>query len=310
MPYPVLNKQNKTPIATIVKWYLIRKKGKVVKARQEIQRRFCGLDWNVQKKIILAFLSSGKTDRAWAYKQSVEYWDDAFLPKVKEVFEKYHEKDCYLPVIRYFPTSYIMAHIDELSVDHSYHNLCCRLAYDHVDFHPDRRKLTPKGYLYVMQLAGKKVDDAEASDLLYSVLHELSTNRYTKFDEISPRHEVEKGVPLIASDFVYIYVLIQRLTSMGCYMAIKEFADWEEKLSSTVRYSKAFKDLNERNPGDYNNRRIVITKRFIYQLLPEKYKDPNDKILPNDEVLLETMKAKNTSVSVLIDKLGLTLVTN
>lgn len=50
MPLPIPHKENKIPIATILKWYLERRKGKVVKARNEIQRRFHGLDWDVQKK--------------------------------------------------------------------------------------------------------------------------------------------------------------------------------------------------------------------------------------------------------------------
>ena len=117
MPFPVPNKANKTPISTILRWYLERKKGKVVESRQEIQRRFGGLDWAIQKKIILAFLSSGKADRTWAYEQLIWYWDNDFLPKTKELFEQYHEKKIFWPVIWYFPTDYIIDHLDELAVD-------------------------------------------------------------------------------------------------------------------------------------------------------------------------------------------------
>ena len=59
MPFPILDKANKIPIVTILKWYMERKKGKVVESRKEIQRRFSGLDWSVQKKVILAFLDAG-----------------------------------------------------------------------------------------------------------------------------------------------------------------------------------------------------------------------------------------------------------
>lgn len=92
-----------------------RKKGKVVESRQEIQRRFSGLDWSIQKKIIMAFLSSGKADRTWAYEQLVWYWDNDFFPKVKELFETYHEIGCVWAITRYFPTDYVLEHKDELS---------------------------------------------------------------------------------------------------------------------------------------------------------------------------------------------------
>ena len=54
-----------------MKWFLERKTGKVVESRHEIQRRFDGFDWNVQKKVIYAFLSSGKADWKWIYEQLV-----------------------------------------------------------------------------------------------------------------------------------------------------------------------------------------------------------------------------------------------
>lgn len=49
-------KQNR-PIRTVLKEYIERKKGKVVEARKELQRRFSGLDWNIQKKILFAHLN-------------------------------------------------------------------------------------------------------------------------------------------------------------------------------------------------------------------------------------------------------------
>ena len=57
MPYPLPERNKK--ISTLIKWFVERKKGKVVAARKEIQRRFDYLDWEDQKKIILAFLNSG-----------------------------------------------------------------------------------------------------------------------------------------------------------------------------------------------------------------------------------------------------------
>lgn len=77
--------QRNRPIAKLIKWFVNREKGKVVDARHEIQWRFRSLDWNDQKKILLAFLSSGKEDRKWTYKQLANYWDDSFFPKVKEI---------------------------------------------------------------------------------------------------------------------------------------------------------------------------------------------------------------------------------
>ena len=72
-----------TPIATLIKDYINKKSGKVSDSRKEILWRFKYLDWKDQKKIILAFLDSGKTDRQWAYSTMLDYWDKSFEPKVK-----------------------------------------------------------------------------------------------------------------------------------------------------------------------------------------------------------------------------------
>ena len=41
------------PIATVIKNYTNKKSGKVTDSRNEIQRRFLGLDWKDQKKIMV-----------------------------------------------------------------------------------------------------------------------------------------------------------------------------------------------------------------------------------------------------------------
>ena len=54
------------PIATLIEWYTDKKSGKVSDARQEIKRRFDGLDWEQQKQIMSLFLDGCKTDRQGA----------------------------------------------------------------------------------------------------------------------------------------------------------------------------------------------------------------------------------------------------
>ena len=62
------------PIRIVLKEYVERRKSKIVEARKELQRRFAGLDWSIQKKILYAHLKSSKTDREWAYPRLLEYW--------------------------------------------------------------------------------------------------------------------------------------------------------------------------------------------------------------------------------------------
>lgn len=94
-----------TPVATLIKNYINKKSGKVSESRNEIQKRFEHLDWKDQKKILMAFLDSCKSDRQWAYSKLYHHWDKSFEAKVKDVWDRLHEPMCAWSIIRFFPIS-------------------------------------------------------------------------------------------------------------------------------------------------------------------------------------------------------------
>ena len=155
-----------SPIATLIKNYTNKKSGKVSDAREEIQWRFNWLDWKDQKKILNAFLESGKSDREWAYGKVLDYWDDSFLPKVKELWETYHEYKCSWSVIRYFPLEYISEHIDDFTDERDYFFICLRLAKDK-NFMIDRTKLSNTDYLALLYHTGRDISADDALDTLF-----------------------------------------------------------------------------------------------------------------------------------------------
>ena len=302
MPYPLPERNKK--ISTLIKWFVERKKGKVVAARKEIQRRFDYLDWEDQKKIILAFLNSGKGDRTWVYPHLVKCWDDEFMPIVKELFEKHHEQSSTWAIIRYFPTDYLLQHIEWFSEGRDYFFLCRRLAYDKVSFVVDKEKLSPREYLTVLIEKNDHLKNAEALDILFRILHDIATKYYSEFEGVNKL--IEKGKPFVAFDFAYIHILFRQLITLNCFGAIKEFTHWNSCLYNAIKDSPEFRQLNQDLPYDYNSRRIVIAKRYIYRLLPEKYKSADDKLpYASDKEILERMKSKNPHLETLLDKLGL-----
>ena len=109
-----------TPISKLIRDFTDKESGNVCEARKEIQIRFEHLDWKDQKKILSAFLESGKADRQWAYSKLVDYWDKSFEHRVKELWEKHHEYRCSWPVIRYFPEKYILQHMEEFTEEMDY----------------------------------------------------------------------------------------------------------------------------------------------------------------------------------------------
>lgn len=308
MPINVSITRNR-PIATLIRLFTQRAKGKVVKSRQEIQRRFDSLDWKDQKKIILLFLSSGKSDRQWAYTKLIRNWDDDFMPIVQELFEKYHEEGCLWPVTWYFPTDYVKEHAEELAEGKNYYKLCYRLANDKVEFEPKYEKLTPKEYLSVLKIQERKPDDDVALRLLYNVLYDICTNKYTKYDNTITYYTYymeDEMRPLLASDFVYVNEIIERLKSLGCDSAVKKFLGWEDFLRFTISNSQEYNDLDANDTYGYKPKRKIITKYYIRLLLNDKFEKKLDsKIRSVYEERFEKMKDSNEFLGMLEDKFGL-----
>ena len=151
-------KKRNTPIATLIKNYVNKKSGKVADSRDEIQIRFDYLDWKDQKKILSAFLESGKTDRQWAYSKVLDNWDKSFEPKVKELWEQLHEDKCSWVVIRHFPLKYLSQNIDKFTEDRDYYFICLRLAEDK-NFVIDKDKLSLTDYLAVLHHPARSITD-------------------------------------------------------------------------------------------------------------------------------------------------------
>lgn len=161
-----------TPIATLIKDYINKKSGKVSDSRKEILWRFKYLDWKDQKKIIRAFLDSGKTDRQWAYSTMLDYWDKSFEPKVKELWEQFHEERCSWAVIRHFPVKYLSQNLEQFTEDRDYFFVCLRLAEDK-NYIIQKDKLSLTDYLSVLHHTGRHISDDEAKDIPYILVHKI-----------------------------------------------------------------------------------------------------------------------------------------
>ena len=122
------------PISTVIKWFVDKESGHVSEARKEIRRRFSGVDWKYQKKILLASLASCETDRTWAYPKLLDCWEDSFAPIIEDLWNTYHEKRCSWVIIRFFPKEYIRANMDNLLVDERNYYFICRRMADEEDF--------------------------------------------------------------------------------------------------------------------------------------------------------------------------------
>ena len=171
----VKRKRNR-PIRLVLKEYIERQKGKIVGAREELHRRFDGLDWSIQRKILLAHLEASRTEREWACMRLLKLWDDSFLPPVRRIWEEYHDECCSWVVIRYFPKDYIMNQLDFFHFNKNYFHICLRFGKDK-EFVIDKRKLTPEDIIYLYYRLELKMESNEAKSLLYKILINTMSNK-------------------------------------------------------------------------------------------------------------------------------------
>ena len=280
------------PIATLLQWFTERRKGKVTESRNGMQDRFNGQSWNDQKKILMAFLQSIKSDREWAYRKISYYWDDSFIPLVKELWETYHEWQCALPIILHFPISYLQENIDSFSKGRRYFYLCKRFAESKTPFTIDKEKLNPEDLISIKQMMNEPITDAEALETFFFVIRSMFVDNLQGYHN----HRKKKGLlpvftgsdyisyphPFIFSDIPYFQILSHQLTQAGCDKAVREFHKWDCAVSDRVQRSEEYFKLHERlterktDPITYSLILTDIVKAYTYKMIPGIFKSESD----------------------------------
>lgn len=277
-----------TPIATLIRNYVNKKSGKVSVSREEIKWRFDHLDWKDQKKILAAFLESGISDRQWAYSKMLDNWDDTFQPKVKELWETYHEYKCSWSVIRYFPLEYIKEHINEFTDERDYYFICLRLAKDK-DYAIDRTKLSKKDYLAVLWHTGRTISDNDARDTLFGIIHDccFADTFMPRLERVGEGHYDNVITP---ANFRVVNLAIYYLLKLEKDNVVQEFERWNELVEDAINDSPEFKSIDRNvffHDYEYDRRRVEIANLYAFQALDEKYKLPSD---PTIEQMRQTME--------------------
>ena len=276
------------PITKLIRNYVNKKSGKVSVSREEIKWRFDYLDWKDQKKILTAFMESGISDREWAYSKMLDNWDDSFQPKVKELWETYHEYKCSWSVIRYFPLEYIKEHISEFADERDYYFICLRLAKDN-DYVIDRTKLTDRDYLAVLWHTGRIISDDEASDTLFSIIHDCCLA-----DTFMPRLErIGEGrydKVISPANYREVNLAIYYLLKLEKDKIVQQFEQWNELVEDAINDSPEFKSIDRNDfflDYEYDRRRVEIANLYAFHSLDERYKTSSD---PTVEQMRQAME--------------------
>jgi len=318
-------KKRNTPIVTLIRNFINKKSGKVIDSRREIQNRFDHLDWKDQKKIISAFLESGKTDRQWAYLKALSYWDKSFEPKVKELWEQYGEEECNMVVARHFPLDYLSQNIEKFTKRRDYFFACLRLAVDK-DFVIDRQRLSLTDYLAVLYHTGRHLSEVEARDVPYLAVHQVCTSFGGQREKLDKFVYISEDAVISPIHFRLVSLALYYLEKLNCNLAIRQFEAWNEAVQEVIFNSKEYKHLLNLDLNDKAAMlgRTGIARKYGYMALDDKYKLPSDpdvlKILLPSELyrimsdnwlehdkaaMLEEMMARNPAIKKLIDSFTL-----
>lgn len=331
------NKRN-TPIATLIKDYVNKKSGKVSDSRKEILWRFRYLDWKDQKKIIRAFLDSGKTDRQWAYSMMLDYWDKSFEPKVKELWEQLHEERCSWVVIRHFPVKYLSQNIEQFRENRDYFFVSLRLAEDE-NYIIKKDKLSLTDYLSVLYHTGRHISDDEAKDIPYILVHKICVEGFSGYERQLDRYaDRRRGSVITPIHFQDVNLALYYLRNLNCSFIVSQFETWNAEVQKTILDSPEFKAVAKSDLDEWDdlNARINVARKYAYLALDDKYKLSSDSDIedvlkpedcfvetifpkskpiipfsdvtePQDPSILKEMIAKNIALKNLIDRLGLVI---
>ena len=280
------------PINTVLKEYIERQKGKVVEARKELQRRFNGLDWNIQKKILVAHLKSSKSDREWAYPLLLHYWDDSFKPCVQEIWETFHEERCSWIIIRYFPKDYIFNNLHLLNYERNYMFICLRFGLDE-GFVIEKEKLKPEDVLYVHYRLGIGIQPNEAKAWLYEIAINAVLNYYRNDLDLRPS-EQGRITELYPQRIKQLGRALYYVNEMGIEPTVSEFSEWCKSLKQTMNSSYEWKELQQRNLLDweFNMRAYRIILKYIGINLHESIMEDLINKFPQLKKLVDELKLK------------------
>ncbi len=277
------------PISVAIKGYLDKEGGKVTASRNEIEWRFNALDWKYQKQILFAFLQSGMSDRKWAYKKLFAFWDDCFIPVLKDLWELHHERELAWLIIQFFPRGYLKQNMKEFSEGRNYYFLYQRLRED-PDFVLDKTRLNEADLLSVMIETDEVITDDDIREMFYMMIYKLCKGVY-KFGAYRVFMYDDKEPPLITmfeSSIVrmMIGVIANKLER---YDLVEELRKWMVSVSNDLwkEYGYSY------NFGSNKERHEILSKHCM-KYIPQEYKDVWDTFdNGNQQQFLDYLKERN-----------------
>lgn len=275
--------QRNEPISSLLKQFTDKRSGKVATARKKIRDRFAKQDFQMQRKILKAFLLSAKQDRMWAYSRLKVNWDSALYDEVETLWERYHEKDCGQVVLRYFPTQYVYNNLAHLDTDENYTWLCIRLINCPL-FQIDKERLRERcifyghpdvEYLYILVKSNSPIEKGIATQILFKqIIHYLNVypspcvmlkSKFDNCEIYEDNHPTTKWLDNVSH-------VLWCMGELGLTEELIAYEEWDSMVQRKLIYSSDYEVLKKYHMTDFSQECYILFRDVIAECLPDEYK--------------------------------------
>ena len=229
------------------------------------------------------------SDRKWAYKKLYAFWDDCFIPSLKEVWELHHDIELAWIIIQFFPSNYLKKNIKEFSKGRNYYFLYHRLRED-PDFVLDKTKLNEADLLSVMIETGEIITDGDIRDMFYIIIYKLCKGVYKFGAYIIITCDDQEPPLLTMFESPIVRIMLEIITvKLKKYELAEELRKWMVSVSNAL-----WKEYGYSYNYGSNEERHDILSNHCMKFIPQEYKDEWDTFDKNNQQqFLDYLKERN-----------------
>lgn len=308
-------------ISALLKAFTDKQSGLVAETRAELRDRFGKQSFLTQRKILKAMLHASKQDRLWAYNRLNYSWDGFFFEDVQDLWEQYHEKECGIVIIKYFPMEYVYDNLPALDTHGNYTNLCIKLIH-HPKFQIDKKRLkeapvfygSPEvEYLYILAKSKSKIEKGEATRTLFNQMAvfinivntppQFIGNRAYNFER-----QIEDG-NVTTKHLEFVSCVLWCMGELGLVDELIAFEEWDNMVRIKFLGSEELQYMGNAYSSEEEKELWHLFLQTITECLPTEYQQlVQVKYSSTPKPTKEDLLNNNPALNSLVEKLGLEIV--
>lgn len=308
-------------ISALLKAFTDKQSGLVAETRAELRDRFGKQSFLTQRKILKAMLHASKQDRIWAYNRLNYSWDGFFFEDVKTLWEQYHEKECGIVIIKYFPMEYVYDNLSTLDTHGNYTNLCIKLIH-HPKFQIDKERLKEDfvfyaypevEYLYILAKSKSKIEEGEATHTLFNQMAVFINTHDTPPKYLGNRsYNLEQQIEemcVSTKHFDFVSGILWCMGELGLVDELIAFEEWDNMVRIKFLGSEELQYMGNAYSSEEEKELWHLFLQTITECLPTEYQQlVQVKYSSTPKPTKEDLLNNNPALNSLVEKLGLEIV--